>query len=160
MPRDGKRQPIEERFWTKVQKTAGCWLWLGHFDKNGYGQLALPGRRGGTLQAHRFSWQLHNGPIPDGKCVLHKCDNPSCVNPKHLFLGTNYDNWHDMENKGRWKPGGCPQGEKHPLAKLSDEQVKAIRLCSLSGPELARRYGVRPQTIYAVRNRETWKHIK
>lgn len=163
MPRSGpKRRSVILRFWDKVDQPYvghGCWQWLAGKDKDGYGNLALPGRRGGSIRAHRFSWVLHYGSIPEGMLVLHKCDNPSCVNPVHLFLGTYHDNYHDMKTKKRWRPGGCRPGEDHPLAKLCEKDVKRIRSSKLSGPELARQLGVRKQTISSVRRKETWKHI-
>lgn len=162
MPCGPKRRPITQRFWAKVNRVThklGCWIWLGWRDKDGYGNLSLPGRRGGSIRAHRFSWMIHYGPIPEGLCVCHKCDNPWCVNPKHLFLGTHYDNWHDMKDKRRWKPGGQLSGEKHTQAKLCDTDIREIRDSNLSGPELARKFSVQKQTIYSIRNRQTWKHI-
>ena len=96
---------IRERFFSKVRKTETCWIWIGHRLKKGYGLISR-GRRGETpFQAHRLSYELHIGEIPDGKCVLHTCDNPSCVNPEHLFLGTEKDNTSDMMEKerGHWQ---------------------------------------------------------
>lgn len=98
---------LADRFWSRVQKGEGCWLWGGSLKTNGYGQLNGPsqggGRDGKNLLAHRVAWELVNGPIPDGLWVLHRCDNPPCVNPAHLFLGTVRDNVIDMWTKGR----GC-----------------------------------------------------
>src|SRR5258708_5631071 len=108
----GKRRPEAERFWEKVRKTQSCWLWTGA-HKNGrwpYGVLGGPGDDSPRL-AHRVSWELHHGPIPAGMNVLHKCDNPPCVRPAHLFLGTFADNTADMVKKGRAK-GGRPIGTK------------------------------------------------
>lgn len=98
-----KLQPeaIAKRFWAKVEKSDapdGCWLWKGHADGFGYGRLNVAGVR---TQAHRYSWELTNGPIADGQFALHKCDTPACVRPEHLFLGTQADNIHDMDQKGR-----------------------------------------------------------
>ena len=89
------------RFWSKVQKTDGCWLWTGSRNRTwAYGRFRSgPGRR--SVLAHRFAWELVHGPIPGGLFVCHHCDNPSCVNPEHLFLGTHTDNMRDMVNKGR-----------------------------------------------------------
>lgn len=90
-----------ERFWKKVRKSKGCWTWTGSKSRHGYGQLRT-GRGKGRLElAPRISWRLANGPIPDGLCVLHKCDNPPCVRPSHLKLGTMADNSADMVRKGR-----------------------------------------------------------
>jgi hypothetical protein len=113
-----------ERFWGKIDKNGPvpehrpelgpCWAWTGHKDDNGYGQFYLCG---GFAKAYRFSWELHNGPIPDGLWVLHKCDRPCCCNPAHLFLGTRQDNVDDMVAKGRWRPGtGRPKaGSVRPV---------------------------------------------
>lgn len=93
---------VEERFWDKVTKTETCWTWSAKKDKNGYGRFSPSGETS-QLPAHRFSWELHNGPIPEGLLVCHHCDNPECTNPSHLFLGTPQDNMTDKVLKGRWK---------------------------------------------------------
>ncbi len=93
---------VAERFWAKVRKGEGCWLWVGAKQHNGYGYLHSGGHSiRKPLRAHRVSWELHNGPIPDGLRVLHSCDTPCCVNPAHLFLGTQSDNMKDCAAKGR-----------------------------------------------------------
>lgn len=98
---------IEERFWSKVLMIpfSECWLWTGWHDADGYGKLAIPSPSRSQLLAHRVSWEIHHGPIPAGKCVLHRCDTPSCINPAHLFLGTQADNMRDMHAKGRGRNG-------------------------------------------------------
>jgi HNH endonuclease len=98
MPR---HRPLTERFWEKVEKTDDCWLWLGNLNGNGYGytKLEAPSRR--NELAHRISWTLHFGPIPEGLFVCHHCDTPPCVRPDHLFLGTHSDNMKDMWRKDR-----------------------------------------------------------
>lgn len=101
------------RFFEKVAKTSDCWAWLAGKDKDGYGKIKINGK---TLQAHRVSWVIHNGCIPEGLSVLHVCDNPSCVNPKHLFTGTTLDNMRDRDAKGRNfqnKKSRCPHGHEY-----------------------------------------------
>jgi len=108
------RHPIADRFWPKVDKNGSapehcpelgpCWVWTGAHVPWGYGQIGLTGRKNG--RAHVVSWEMHNGPIPDGLWVLHKCDNPPCVRPDHLFLGTVQDNTADMIAKGRHNLSG------------------------------------------------------
>ena len=97
------RKPIGDRFWPKIVRRGPdeCWEWQAAKSTRGYGKLGAPGTDAGCEYAHRVSWELHNGPIPDGMHVLHHCDNRICVNPQHLFLGTNLDNILDMRAKGR-----------------------------------------------------------
>ena len=103
MPAKGARKPIAERFWPKVERTADCWLWKGGTSSAGYGQMVIEGK---PVRAHRISWELTHGSIPrwtgfSDLCVLHKCDNKICVNPFHLFLGTQADNMRDRGEKNR-----------------------------------------------------------
>ena len=106
---------LEERYWSKVVKHDGCWEWTAGTRQNGgYGVIATPGKsvaRGGTgrqLVAHRLSWEIHNGPIPENLLVLHRCDNPPCTNPEHLYLGTQKDNVRDMDERVLDEPQHLP----------------------------------------------------
>lgn len=148
--------PERERFLARVpEKMDGeCWLWVGaHHRFDGYGQVK---RRGKIIQAHRLSWELHNGPVPDGECVLHSCDTPACVNPAHLFTGTHIDNMADMAAKGRTH---LPKGEGNGRAKLTTQDVIDIRASDESCRDLADRYGVRSAAISKVRTGERWGHV-
>lgn len=119
----------------------------------GYGDFWL---NGDMVLAHRAAYELLVGPIPDGMRVLHRCDNPPCVNPEHLWVGTDADNVADMVRKGRNR---SVRGEAAPRAKLNDAAVRAIRATPERAVTLARRYGVAESTISAVRHRVNWKHV-
>jgi hypothetical protein len=146
----------EERFHRnyRVDPVTGCWVWMDWVNDKGYGMLNLPGER--KVRAHRFSWELNHGPIPDGMKVLHKCDNPPCVNETHLFLGTAQDNARDMVLKGRqWaKPGVSP-------VKLTWAKVTQIRIMYARGKHSAEKiawiYGVDPQTIGRILKGQHWQ---
>jgi hypothetical protein len=148
------RGPAEQRFWAKVEKTATCWVWTACRHPQGYGQFGCAGR---IVKAHRVAWELTHGPIPDGLQVCHRCDNPPCVNPDHLFLGTQRDNNHDCIAKGRAKN---LRGAAHGRARLSAEDVLAIRAThpAASYSALARHYGVSKATIAAVVQGRNWAH--
>lgn len=128
-------RPVAERFWSYVQRGDECWTWIGARDANGYGRLSLPGR--GTIGAHRVSWELHRGEIPDGLCVLHRCDNPPCVWPEHLFLGTHADNVADRIAKGRsryvtgWRVTHCPRGHAYDASntRITPTGGRVCRAC-------------------------------
>jgi hypothetical protein len=146
----------QERFWKYVVKTDGCWKWVGSKDSNGYGRLNVDGA---PELAPRLSWMIHYGDIPEGKCVCHKCDNPSCTNPEHLFVGSYKDNTADMWNKGRAKPG-VSLGEKHGMSKLTSETVRAIRNTPGTDIEVAKVFGISRVTVYDIRIGKTWKHLE
>jgi len=152
-----KRIPLKQRFWTKVKKTEYCWLWTAGVNTYGYGKIGLGGRKRGSTHAHRVSWMLHNSKIPKGIFVLHKCDNPLCVNPKHLFLGTAKDNIQDAIKKGRF----CSKGEKNPMAKLTWKKVSSIRRMYKTGnylcKDLAKIFHINPTTIYLIVTNKQWK---
>lgn len=153
-----RTRPIGERFWALVNKSEGCWLWAGSVSSWGYGRFGLSHRK--NVTASRLAWILTHGSIPEGQCVLHKCDVPACCNPDHLFLGTHQDNMTDKTRKGRQARNfGMHAGEKSPTAKLTQEQVLEIRQSKEKLLVLANRYGVAFQTISKVRNGNRWRHI-
>lgn len=147
----GPRIPLSDRFWQYVDKTDYCWIWKGCLHHTGYGIIRINYQ---NVQAHRASWELHNGEIPEGLWVLHHCDNPPCVNPEHLFLGTNVDNMRDKLQKGR-----AMQGTDHCLSKLNPDIVREIRASNDHNSILAQKYQVSRYTIYAVRTSKTWKSV-
>ena len=139
---------------------SGCWLWIGALGSGGYGRISSGGKYGPVKKAHRASWELFRGPIPDGLSVLHKCDVRSCVNPDHLWLGTQAENMADCSRKGR---GRSVNGKDSHLAKLSEADVRYIKE-NYTGRygqriELAERFGVHVSTIKAINRGLTWKHI-
>ncbi len=145
---------FEPRFWKKVEKTDSCWLWRGSRMMRGYGGFGIAGT---IWTAHRVSWVIHYGPIPNGKWVLHKCDVRPCVNPDHLFLGDAKDNTVDMLLKGR---GGHLSGEQHGRARLTRELVAEIRRMhtnGITGYRLAKVFDIGLSTVYHVINGDTWK---
>lgn len=152
-----KKRPILDEFWEKVDRRGNdeCWPWKAYVNQNGYGVFHL-GRK--TVLAHRFSYQINVGEIPDGKSVLHKCDNRPCINPAHLYPGTALDNARDRETRGRavYLPGAA-----NGRAILTAVQVAAIRARHSQGgitlTELGKQYGVgRPAIGHIVRGRN-WK---
>lgn len=133
----------------------GCWFWMGRLNIDGYGGIGVKGK---SLLAHRASWEAFRGPVPDGLCVLHQCDIPCCVNPDHLFVGTQLENIADRTNKRRGKNQRMP-GEKHPLARLTANDVRAIRSSAESQYALAERYGVDQAHISAIQLRKRWRSV-
>lgn len=130
--------------------------------KTGYGAFRVNGE---TVRAHRVAWELTHGPIANGLCVLHRCDNRRCCNPEHLFLGTYADNYADMAEKGRQSRHSRPRGTQHGNAKLNPEAVRAIRVSYAANSRygalmaLARKYGVSLKTIDNVVKRTVWTHV-
>lgn len=151
-----------QRFWSKVDRSGDCWIWTACRHKQGYGEMGVwVGGKVRTLLAHRAAWALMKGEIPKGLLVLHRCDNPPCVNPSHLFLGTQRDNMRDCSAKGR---AGKLRGSQIGNSKLTEEQVVEIRrLFSLGGMSkaaLGRMFGVTDVNIFDIVARKRWKHVK
>lgn len=141
------KETVSERLKAKTTvQPNGCWVWTGNTNKKGYGLLSVGGR---NRSCHRLVYAEQHGKIPDGLCVLHRCDNPPCINPDHLFLGTNAENNQDKIDKGR-----MPLGEKVGSHKLSADQVAAIRRDFRPGLSavMAAQYGVIPATILSIVN--------
>ncbi len=147
----------EERFWAKVDKTPGqgpdgdCWGWLAGTRYGGYGYLRISGK---IVAAHRFSYELHKGPIPEGKKVRHSCDNKLCPNPDHLLLGTHQTNMDDMVVRGR-----SSRGEARPCAKLTPENILTIRCDTRTVRQIAADYNVSKSSIHHIKTGKSWKHI-
>lgn len=150
----------EERFrrYFKPGNPDECWEWSGGRTTHGYGRIQKCGPERKSVGAHRFSYELHKGPIPEGMVVMHTCDNPPCCNPAHLVIGTQKENTHDMMRKGRgnWR---APKGTESPRALLNEEQVRIIKFGNERGVDLAERFGVKPTTISAIRHGRLWRHI-
>ena len=147
--------PPEQRFWAKVRRhEGGCWEWGGCLSDTGYGTFYA----GRVYSTHRYSWELHFGPIPTGMCVLHRCDNRACVRPDHLWLGTKAENSRDMVAKGRERVPAL-RGSAHGEAKLTEEAVIEIRSSDAKGIDLAAKFGVSPSLVSLVRKRKAWQHI-
>lgn len=151
------KRTLAERYWDKVIRRGDdeCWGWSG-FKHVGYGRLK--GEASAAVGAHRVSYEIHCGPIPDGLFVCHRCDNPECTNPRHLFLGTSGDNNRDCTAKGR-----RARGERQRSAKLTENDVRAIRQRWRGGEvtqkQLAKDFGVTPSAIEHVVTNRTWRHV-
>lgn len=171
---------LAERFWARVQKGAGenaCWIWTGSTARR-YGIVTIRGR---SERAHRLSWEWANGPIPDGLVVCHHCDNPPCVRPDHLFVGTMADNLRDCARKGRCgaqvkpeqlargqrngaytMPERLPRGESHGCVKLTEADVVQMRAAYQDGAslsQLATQYGMHRGHVSRIVNRKNWRHV-
>lgn len=152
-----KRKSLVQRFYEKIKVNSetGCWEWTAYKSVDGYGRMPVNRK---SKEAHRVSWQLHFGEIPDGQSVCHKCDNPKCVNPSHLFLGSHADNMIDKINKRRQSRGqSCAQ------SKLNNKLVETIRFCYKKGftqTEIASYLNMSQGTISRVVRGEAWTHVK
>lgn len=165
------RIPIEARFWRKVNKSGPlpdpekypnvmgrCWLWTAGVFRDGYGKIRkTTDVDSKSKRAHRVSWEMHNGEIPEGMWVLHHCDNTRCVNPEHLFLGTHQDNEDDKIKKGRHVAG-----ERNGRAKVNPLQVRIMRRLSEGGMtcvQIAKIFSVKVGVAECIARRATWKHL-
>ena len=149
---------LKERFWEKVSKSAGCWEWTAN-KINGYGRIGLTSSRK-AIFAHRLRYEIHYGPVPDGMFVLHKCDNPGCVRPDHLFLGTKADNNRDRAQKGRSRP---VKGESHGRSKITSQDVRRMRQLYKSGrtpASLGREFGISAAQASGIVRGKFWRHVE
>lgn len=156
----GTKESNESRFLRNFEKGEGdeCWLWTGGTDKHGYGVM-------GNIKAHRFAYEHHYGPFDKKLGVLHRCDNPPCIRPDHLFLGTQIDNIKDMWAKGRGVPYNSPNGEENPNAVLTELEVREIKSLLASGMRqkdviALYTHKVTKSCIAMIAQGRTWKHIK
>ncbi len=156
-----KPTPLEERFWSKVEKTPTCWLWKGahKIGKDAYGFIHFNGK---LISTHRASWQMVNGPIPENMCILHSCDNPPCVNPAHLRIGTRRENSMDMVNRNRHPT--LLNAKSKIASKFTEKKILEIRDLKrkkpyLSYASIARTYKVTPTAISFIIRRHVWKNI-
>jgi hypothetical protein len=164
-------EEVSRRFWEKVLKTETCWIWQASKRNKGYGAFTWHDDDGTLNQdrAHRVVWRLFFGEIPDGQFVLHKCDNPACCNPDHLFLGTKSDNNQDMVNKGRHVPGGAhcgksgkwKRGKEHHNVKVDENIVRNIRKDkkTKSYSQLAEKYNLSVTCLFKIVHKKTWKFV-
>lgn len=159
---DKPHGPVADRFWAKVDKRGPdeCWEWKAS-SRYGYGRFNVGGR---PVRAHRFSKELETGrPLLPGECVCHSCDNPSCVNPAHLWIGTTRENSEDAARKGRmYKWNGRRRGSGNPLAKVNEATVLKIRELAANGvarADLSKEFGVKPSALLNIINRRSWTHV-
>lgn len=146
---------VMDRFWSKVDRSGECWIWTAYRDSFGYGNFKVDGV---NCYAHRICYELEHGSIPEGMCVLHRCDNPSCVNPEHLFLGTHRDNVKDKISKRRH----CI-GSKNGRSKMTRERVRVLRAYKKGLPitdvMLGQRFGISATSARDIVSGKHWKHV-
>ncbi len=151
-------QRLIDRFNAKYQKDeSGCWIWIASCAGMGYGQIKLPGERR-QIYAHRLSYLIHKGPLPEGKHICHTCDNPKCVNPDHLFVGTSQDNHDDMTKKKRHT-----YGQRSATAKITEEQARQVLgMVGLGIKQnvIAKTFGLSQVQISRIKLGKRWKHLQ
>jgi hypothetical protein len=168
-------RPAAERFWSKVDKSGACWLWTTGRTGDGYGAFYV--RRDGRdylVRAHRFSYELAHGPIPEGAVVRHSCDTPLCVNPAHLLIGTVADNNADMHERSRINPPrgdahwsrhnttSVPRGERQPHARMTEDKVRDMRQRFADGAalrDLVAEFGMSLTAVWQIVHRQRWRHV-
>lgn len=158
--RNRRAVPLGEKFWSRVRKGIGCWIWGGSKNSMGYGLFHI--RRGYSVYAHRAVWAMARGPIPTGMCVLHKCDNPPCVRLSHLWIGSQSENVQDMHKKGRNTIRGL-KGEMHPSAKMTGDDVRKVRGMrglGFSLKDIARQFSISTTQAHDIARGKSWGHIK
>lgn len=150
---------LAERFWGKVlESDSGCWEWTGYRTPKGYGRIGMGRRK--PRPAHRVMWELIFGKIPSGKQVLHECDNPSCVHPFHVYLGTNLDNVRDKVSRGRqFLNNRALRGEEQGSSKLTRRQVLAIRSSRKTLQKISEQFGVSKGQACRIRLRKQWSWL-
>jgi len=156
--RSGEQAAGLQGVMANIQKTDTCWLWTGTRHHTGYGRIEIQGK---SMGAHRAIWILLNGPLRPDQHVCHRCDNPPCVNPDHLFIGTRSDNMRDCVAKGRKNPAH-PKGESHPRSRLTEASVRAMRVESMRGDStsvLSERYGISASQVQRIIAGKRWGHI-
>lgn len=152
----GLREKLKAK--SRLDPKTGCLIWLGSTNTGGYGEIDYNGH---TLKTHRATWELEKGPIPEGLCVLHKCDNPPCRNIEHLFIGTRANNVEDMVRKNRHS---APRGEAHADAKLTEADIRKIRSLYATGRyrqvDLAERFGCIQAHISRIVRKANWRTVR
>jgi hypothetical protein len=146
-----RKRDLKERFHEKYTVTPDCWIWFAGFGNSGYGHF-WNGKK--PVPAHRVSYEIFKGIIPDGMCVMHSCDNRACVNPSHLTLGSIQENCQDMVNKNRQA-----KGSRCSKAKLNESQICTIKTDARSNRKLASEYGVSHTVIWKIKNNTSWRHV-
>lgn len=156
---------IEDRFWEKVLKAGAgdCWEWTAAKKGIGYGQIARGRKGAGPITAHRLSYEIHHGPVPNGRFVCHTCDNPGCVNPAHLYAGSPADNMRDRKQRGRatgGRPvGSVPSGGNSPTAKITEQDARKIIEWQGSVREIAKIFGISESQARRIRSGKQWGHL-
>lgn len=155
LPRQNRNRPtLPMLFWkyvSPITRATDCWFWIGDTVGNGYGKVNFFYK---SYRAHRIAWALAHGPIPDGLCVLHKCDTPACVNPHHMRLGTHAENIADKMQKSRQAKGATVG-----TSTLNEDIVRAIRADTRDAREIARKYGITHGHVHTIKRRALWKHV-